>query len=171
MSWRLNSALERSHLVVRLVNIFSGVFPQPPSPHTASWQSRQEFWMSFHLYKTQQTPNNATNITALPAHVAVSTKTSPNSPFSGATFIHWMPKLGEFSGGHRTRTVTSDKHNSRKSKEMFCFSAACVTSGISCILSDLLSRSWQECPGEQPLKFICCWTSGQSGNSAATQRI
>lgn len=65
-----------------------------------------------------------------------------------------MPKLGELSGRHRTWTVASDEHSHRNPKEMFCFSAACVTSGISRILYDLLARSSWEHPGKRLLKFI-----------------
>lgn len=60
-----------------------------------------------------------------------------------------------------TWAVTSSEHSHRNPKEMFCFSAACVTPNVSCILSDLLARTSQQHPGEQLLKFICAEIQGK----------
>lgn len=115
MSWRLNSPLETPHLLFRLVNIFSLVFPQPPSPHAASWESRQEFWTFLHLYKTQQTPDKAMNLIALPAHQAEISQ-SPSLSQQPLLGFCWLRCWSNFwsldaqAGGVKWQTQNMDCH-------------------------------------------------------------
>lgn len=80
---------------------------------------------------------------------------------AAATFGHWMPRLVEFGGRHRVRTVTSEGHSHGHPEVIFCFSAAHVTPRISCVLSDLLTRRSQELSLGQLLKFLCSELQGK----------
>lgn len=159
--------------MVRLVNIFSSVFPQTLSPHAerAGESSEHPFIFARHN-RTQVKP--WTSLPCLPTRQKASShQTSPNSPCrafldsgAGAAFGHWMSKWGQAQNtDHRFRWMQSQKH-----RDVLLLCCSRDIQHLSC----LLWPPQQELTGASrgtAFGIHLCWTSGQTWTSTATQWI